>query len=342
MSKKGIGSKIGFVIFAILISIIFVVTGCKQWNDNPAESGKITIDISSIQRQLGYGTGDSSAAMAVDSTGDQTGPFHVASEATTQVKTLLVGAVVVRSRDTPFNSGIAITDTVADELADDIINSINYFTLVPLPASVADSKISFAAPPEEAGKWQVTVIGADAELKNLADIAKDENKNTTIYYGFHEQFVNTSDDLNNLQILLKRACLKEGPPKGCAYYHERRNNDPVVTAAVEITKVEIDGNSLLDPGPNAESFPLIVRETPNTTIGEIDVQTAVNALQRIKDSVSNAKVTKISVTHAKNTLETAGCKDLVGPTSTSKPSIADLESNCEIQQNVLTIESLSI
>ena len=42
------------------------------------------------------------------------------------VKGLIIGAVVITERDTPYPSNITMTKAIEDEIIDQVINSVNY------------------------------------------------------------------------------------------------------------------------------------------------------------------------------------------------------------------------
>jgi len=304
-------------LFFMLFSVII---GCGEFNDNPAEQARtISIDIQELQRQVGYST-DSIANQCeqlprIVSSGG--------SDATSEVKTIALGAIVVTSRDTPYTTDEAPTDEEVEIFKDEVANSVVYISFVDLPTS--EDTVDFLIPPPSAGKWQVFAIGVDFELDYLEELAEDEHENSIIYYGFTKDFY-TSETIEGVtpEITLKRACLRSEGIKGCATYSNDLDDGPVVSAAVEIIDVKINGVSV-----DHDGFPIIVRT-------EADSQAAVSTLLGFLDdeSMEIGDIRTVITTHSKNPNESSDCRAFAdNPDAT----VDDFTTNCETQEYVVPI-----
>ena len=314
--KFKIANRYFIVKYIALFFILFsLIIGCAEFNDNPAEKEKtISIDIQELQRQVGYST---------DSTGNQreelpriTGPGD--SDATNDVKSIVVGAIVVTSRDTPYSEYEAITDEEWEVFKDEIANSIGYISFVHLPTS--EDTIEFSVPPPSAGNWQIFAVGIDFRIDYVEELGEDKHDDAIIYRGFAKDFY-TSETIEGEtpELTLRRACVTNENIKGCATYSNDLNDDPIVTAAVEIIDVKIN-NVSVDPN----YFPIIVRT-------EADSQAAVNTLKGFRDSQSLNVGDTLTViaTHSKNPNESSDCRAYADD---QDATVSDLKDNCETQE----------
>ncbi|HEX7927827.1 MAG TPA: hypothetical protein VF678_09555, partial [bacterium] len=239
-------------IAALLMVAMLALAGCG--NDHPSDNGgTMKVDLRGIVSQMGGSGGGGFSEMSVG---------VADSPATTAVKSLIIGAVVITFTDTPLDAGTPITQDLTDKLADDVINSINYFSIVDLPTS-ADS-VEFKVPPPGAGHWQVAAIGTRKQILTYDDLNSDD---VAIYYGFTPQFFTTSGSTNpDVSITMNRACLIDTPPNGCASYDE--NGNAVVTDAVKVWAVYWDGNT------GSNKYP--VGEEESQVVGAATVQAHLN------------------------------------------------------------------
>ena len=316
--KFKIANRYFIVKYIALFFILFsLIIGCAEFNDNPAEKEKtISIDIQELQRQVGYST---------DSTGNQreelpriTGPGD--SDATNDVKSIVVGAIVVTSRDTPYSEYEAITDEEWEVFKDEIANSIGYISFVHLPTS--EDTIEFSVPPPSAGNWQVFAVGIDFRIDYVEELGEDEHDDAVIYAGFAKDFY-TSETIEGEtpELTLRRACVTNENIKGCATYSNDLSDDPIITAAVEIIDVIIDGESV-----DYNDFPIIVRT-------ETDSEEAVITLKGFRDDPSRnvgvGSILTVIATHSKNLNEDPDCQFYA---DIQDATVSNFEDNCETQE----------
>ncbi len=162
------------VAISLLILIDLTLTGCKELSNDSDDSQTFSIDLADIKSQLSNNQSSSSDNNVSNSITSST------------VKSLVLGAIVVTKRDTPYVSGETLTDAEEDDLAEDALNSANYISIVDLP--VADDSIDFLIPPETAGNWQILVVALDFNLDTLGDLDGYESKGSIIYTGFTPNF----------------------------------------------------------------------------------------------------------------------------------------------------------
>ncbi|MBI3992536.1 MAG: hypothetical protein HY342_04630 [Candidatus Lambdaproteobacteria bacterium] len=281
---------LGLLSTALTVALL----GCGQFNDNPRSDspGIITIAIGGLAARMGQSL---------------TGP--VVDDATTPAAGLVIGAIIT-SRSTPYTPDMNITGDLEEQINDDLVRSVNYFQIVQFPTS--EATVSFNIPPATAGNWQIAAVGVTPVPDFIADLGDaTEFEDAPKYYGFTTSFLN-SDSVADTTITLnmKRACLGDSPPKGCARYGV--NGEPIVTAAVEILDVTVDG-SVVYAGP-----PLIVRNSSS-------VASAVSTLaSAFSDPVAGQEVT-IRTTHQESARETQACKDA------NQALVSALEAACEVQ-----------
>jgi hypothetical protein len=295
---------------AALLALLALVaalglSGCS--NDNPREDGgTITVDIRGIKQQLGGGSGGFSTST--------TGPGD--SPATTDVKSLIIGAVVITFTDTPLTSDTNIDSGLEDKLADDVINSINYFSIVDLPTS--DDFVEFKVPPPGADHWQVAAIGTRNKIAVFEDLS---DESVAIYYGFTPQFYNTSGDSGpTVDIEMKRACFIDDPPAGCAAYGD--SYEAVVTSSVEILQVSNQGGNLSLPGSHA--YPIKVRDG-GATGGNCNGTTPcapsyVETILQTISGASGATALTVEVSHQQANGQSTACQ--------SATTVGNLRTEC--------------
>ncbi len=235
-------------------------------------NGKITVDIRPLVEQMGGSTGAStlsagggiapqSGAAPRGAVAPQsiTGPGT--SAATTDVLTLVIGAVAIGFQDTPLGPNTAITDALKDELQQAAMDSTQFVALAQLPTS--DPFVEFDVPPPAAIHWQIVVVG----LRDTERYLDQSGGNSPIYYGFNLDALGNPTFLSArtvsdapIDVVMKRACVVSVPPNGCAQYKPDRTL--VITPALEIVGVYLDG-SLSNLLPPAVALP--IRSAANVT-----------------------------------------------------------------------------
>ncbi|OGH00651.1 MAG: hypothetical protein A2557_03175 [Candidatus Lambdaproteobacteria bacterium RIFOXYD2_FULL_56_26] len=260
--------------------------GCKSFNDNPSGGKTLTVDLTALTTQM-QGQG-AVAGLA-------------SSPTATQVKALVIGALAVSSRNTPYGPDVAINQTVKDNLENELSNSVNYFALVKLP--VSENFVSFKVPPPAAGKWQIAAVGLSTQPAALGNLGDSEHKNSAVYYGFGDRFL-TYDTVADspYSLTLSRACLVSGPPKGCASFAETLTGTPVVTASVEIQAIKVNGASYQ---PSALTLPYLAWTDAQASAAVTALKTELATIRTQTPSLTSLTV---ETTHSQNPLESAACQ----------------------------------
>ncbi|MCP4756584.1 MAG: hypothetical protein GY866_37455 [Proteobacteria bacterium] len=301
MKRKINWMRIGKTMGIGLTLLVFLF-GCKQFNDDPAENnGKFTLNIGSIKRQLGYRTSSSEATTSPAESMYRPGDTN----ATEQVKALILGAMVVAKRDTPYSTDEAITDKVGDDISADIQKSILFLKVVHLEEDPKypnlylgdEDSIVFDIPLGDTDKWQIVAVGFRTKPVIPMDATEKEHEDGPIYYGFSDDFIDSKTaEETTINLRVKRACWVDVPPKGCAAYSDVLEEDPFVTTGVEIVGVKINGvaQSKDDSTTDTFSFPIYVRD-------ETDVNTAKRNLKALRNAFQYRNSTKISSTTVRTT-----------------------------------------
>ncbi len=318
---------------AIYLILFTLVPGCGEFNDNPRETKmKLTVDISELKKQFGY----SSDSDNEDSLGKEfreiSGPGD--SDATSAVESLVIGAVVITRKDEDgnpyaYNTDEALTDEDMEDIEDDVLNSAAYIDFVNLPTT--ENTIEFLVPPPSAENWQVAAIGVDFKMDYLGQLDETDHDDAIMYYGFTSipyHYDDIKEDTPPISLTMKRACLANETVLGCATYSNILSVDPIVTSAVEIVDVKINGVS----DSYYSNFPIIVRS-------ETEADAAIVDLNSIKDyySLGIGDDLTIETTHSKNPFETDACKAFAND---SFVSVNELTSNCEVQTYKVPITHL--
>jgi hypothetical protein len=324
---KGTTRWLSFQTFITVCCLLMLATGCKDLNDNPPpeQESKLKIDIASIQEQItasDMSQEESVTGGAVNSI--SSGDTAVSSEA----KTLLVGAIVVTRRSTPYPGDTTPTTSITSFFGGDLTDSGDFLELIELP--VSEQYIEFKVPPASAGNWQVFAVAFSTQPELISDLSAVEHKNSAIYYGTHEEFLN-ADDIGTTAIPVKmgRVCLLGTPPKGCASFGASLTTDPVVTASVEIIGVRANGQ---DYTPSSVDFPIFVR-----TAGEATA--AIDSLKTIRDEIKGAMTATsmtVRATHTENTTESADCQALASVSNENELTNTQLRTHCEVSDYRVT------
>ncbi|MBU2649166.1 hypothetical protein KKI24_30945 [bacterium] len=307
--------------------LLLLTAGCKDLNDNPPPEAedKLRINVADIQRQISANPGSS------DNSGTEA-PNHTLTSSdtsvTSQAKMLLVGAIVVTSRSTPFLNETSITTNIVKYFGNDLTDSGEFIQLISLP--VSETYIEFKVPPPSAGNWQVFAVAFSTQPELVSDLSKTEHKTSAIYLGVNEKFFSAGDIGNTpVPVKLKRICLVGTPPKGCASFGASLTANPVVTASVEIVGIKVNDAEYI---PKTIDLPIIVRTAADAT-------TAIANLKTIRNEIT-AKQTATSLTvrttHSQNATESATCKALADVTNQNEYTNTRLRTHCEVSDHKVT------
>ena len=127
-----------WVAAAALIGAV-ALTGCDALNDNPAGGSKVIVSFDGM-------SGNSAINGAI-----------VTPSNSEEIKSLIVGAIVITHTTTPYQNADDVDDTAKDNIKDDAIQSAAYLTIEDLPYS--GNSISFLIPPAASDNWQLVGVG---------------------------------------------------------------------------------------------------------------------------------------------------------------------------------------
>jgi len=310
------------------LGLVMGLLGCKELNNNPPpadESPQVRIDLQSIQRQLGFGE------ISPSSTSTEKPLFGFSTQddaVTTPAKSLLIGALAVTRRSTPYTNDIAINRSLTSFFGSDLTDSGDFLRLITLPTS-ADT-IEFKVPPSSAGHWQVLAIAFETQPKLISNLSDTEHENAAIYYGITDKFL-SADDIGETPIALKlkRVCLLESPPKGCASFAKSLTGTPIVTASVEIVGIKVNGTEFTSSLVN---LPIMVRN-------DAEVSYANTQLATIRDEIREqltVSTLTVQATHTENPLESEACRALTGVDNQNEYTNVRLKTHCEVSDYTAT------
>jgi len=304
-----IGKRLAGAALAILS--LLALAACDG-NSNPPDRPTLRVDLASIKQQLGGGAGG--GALSTRGIGQSGSP------ATTQVYSLVVGAVVITFTDQALASDTTLSDTLTDALEEDVKNSIVYFKIVDLPT--AEDFVEFNLPPEAAGFWQVAAIATRAPISTFDDLSQDS---IGVYYGFDGVRRRTVGTTENVNLDMRRACLITTPPLGCAQYNLDRNS--MVSPGVEIVGVVDSQNASI---AGTTPLPIVVRDTVSTNCATGCSPAAAAALLNAM-TVANSGITGavIKTTHQLSPGQPSNC-------TATPQTAANLIANCGEEDFVTT------
>lgn len=312
-------------IAGIAFIIMVLLFGCKEFNNNPppARTQMMAVDVKAIQRQLTYLTGSSSINGRIK---PESSFVNQESEVSNAAKTLLIGAMVVTKRSSPYSRSLSFAAGIRSFFGSDLTNSANYFTFVNLP--LAGDIVEFKVPPPSAGNWQAMVVAFNTQPENIGDLSDIAYKNSAIYFGITPRFYSSNDiGRSPLQIIIKRVCFAATPPKGCATFAASLSGTPIVTASVEIIGVKVNGVDYLS---TLVDFPVFVRT-------ESDIISAESKLGIVREEIiglfSSISSLTVYTTHAENPYESDTCKSLADETDYANTK---LKTNCDIAEFTVT------
>jgi len=313
------------------LALALALAGCEGGGADRGGS-KITVDIRPIVAQMGGspgGTAPQSAGGGPLTPQDAPIAGPGASAATTDVLTLIIGAVAIGFQDTPLGANTAITDALKDSLQQATIDSTQFIALTRLPAS--NPFVEFDVPPPAATHWQVVVVGTRDTIHYL-DQLKDDS---SIYYGFNQNaqgtavFLSAGDvGADPIDVVVRRACTVSAPPQGCAQYKPDRS--VAVTAAVEIAGIYLDGSGTAVPlvvPPLDGGYPLFVRAgglpSGDCSAGNACAASYVAAQlasNLVVPGIATAATVRIETTHQLSNGQSGAC--------TGATTAAGLRTNC--------------
>ena len=171
----------GKTVFLITLFTIagLISFGCKELSNEAEGTKTFTLDMAHVKSQLDAGSNSPGVRKAISAS---------------KIKSLVLGAIVVPSRSTPYTSGMEITKKIEDNLKKEAINSVQYLSIVEYPFS--KEYLKFLVPPPTAGKWQVGVISLDFVAETLSEFEDYESKGGLLHKGFAERFY-TYDDIGD-------------------------------------------------------------------------------------------------------------------------------------------------
>jgi len=314
---------------ALLLAVVLALAGCKELsNDPPEKYGNLVVSLKDIQAQMGIKAAQKSNTRGSER--QQSVSVPTATEATDAVASLLVGAFVVTSRETPYTADVAITSEIEDNLKEELSGSIDYITIVDLPTE--KDYIEFPYPKSTLSKWQVIAVGLNFAIKEFGELAEDEHKDSILYAGFSDRFyqADTIGENEVVDVPMFRACLTN-PVKGCATYTDILTDDPVVTSAVEILGVRYN-DAASDFAASGVSFPIIVRNETQATAAKEKLKSIITQIRAAGVTINSLTVRS---THTMNTAyESAACQAYK---NSEGVTVAQLEAVCEVNLAKITI-----
>lgn len=301
--------------WVVLPLFFFMTNSCTNQNEEPLT---VSIDLLSIQRQLGFMNTNGMRLQSNDSPANE------------PLLTLIVGPLIFEENIRIYDPTTQpITDAVEDALEKDIVQTINYMKLISLPT---DSDSILLELPETFGKdFQIFAVATDQRIDTIDDFAEDDNEDGKIYLGFSTTSYNIdsiSSSVNEAIVLrLRRLCVRVPYPKGCASY--RKHKKVTVTAAVEILGVKVNENANYYQSNDTPAFPWVVRDIPKGD--QISVDQAKSRLRDLVTEMENARITidklVVSTTHKANPTESATCRNLA-----DTANVKNYETQCEIAE----------
>jgi hypothetical protein len=314
------------------VAALALLAGCNGGTPHSGD-GMISVDLAPIIQQMGGGSDKSSASANRVSPEAISGPGTTAS--TTDVLTLIVGAIIVDFTDTPLGPNTSLDTTTRNNIKNDAIDSIKFISLVQLPTG--SDTISFLVPPAGSKHWQVIVAGTRDSVTTLDSIADD----SVIWYGFNTDTSNnpfflTSSTLGNqtINVTLTRACIANSkPPLGCAAFFTDRS--AAVTDGVEITSVTVDGS--IPILQNGYTFPIYLRANGSATANAANCHATTGCTaaafasqwggptSQVIGDISTASTITVNTTHQLSASQVAPC------TTDPNTSASQLAADCGVQ-----------
>ena len=240
-----------------LLTLVAGLAGCADMNDDSSNRGDtIRVPLAELQQQMGLNEDINAAILPPADTG-----------ASTAVRTLVVGAVVVRSRTAdqgPYTAEVPVGN-IGDALEQDITDSGNNLQVVPLTGADVPDEIEIILPPTGADKWQIMAVGFSESFDQISKVSDDNIKKSAAYFGFHPQFLKTGGNgevvtvagqpAGEITLRMTRACLADNPPLGCYQYDGDRL--PRGTTGVEVLGIYADG--VLQALRGDFTYPVVIR-----------------------------------------------------------------------------------
>lgn len=315
-------------LISVAIAIGLLVGGCKELsNDPPTKYGNLMVNIKDIQAQMGITPVSDAARQAGEPQPSVSVPQE--TEASDAVRSLLVGAFVVTTRDTPYTRDVALTPDIEENLQEELSGSVDYIEIVDLPTD--EDYVEFSYPKSDLSKWQVIAVGLNFAIKEFGELGEEAHEDAIIYAGFSDRFYRASqiEEDETVTVSMFRACLTN-PVKGCATYSDDLEDDPVVVPAVEILGVRY--NDQTSDFTSSVPFPLLVRTDADAASAKQKLKTVVTEIQNTGADIDSLTV---RATHTMNTAyESAACQALKDNESAT---VAQLETACQVTSSKITM-----
>ncbi len=228
-------SKKNLLLLVCSLFIGFSLSGCGEFNDNPADKSSVTVNIKDLQKQLGYDSTNMTRSVDQIKQDD--------TNTTTKIESLIIGAVVI-SRSEPYASDEPFSDEDGEQLGTDVANSIDSLMSVNLP--VYNDTIEIQLPVPSSSQWQVVAVGLSKQITSIADFIDeqvedaDDKEDIISYIGFTENAYNTNDvnETTPIEIKMRRTCFINKETKGCATFYNDADGEPIVTSSVDIIDIK--------------------------------------------------------------------------------------------------------
>ncbi|MBU2512853.1 hypothetical protein KJ966_16060 [bacterium] len=287
----------------IVVSMVLIATlsTCKS---SDQEKSTVSIDISALKENL-FIAESSSQSDSVNRSESQASASDTSNDAQDAVVTLMIAPLTFVNHGKKYRVE-DFGEATETDLENDAVNSIDFLQFVQLSGS--SSTVEIEVPTISSG-WQLIAVVTNVAIADVEDFKSDENDGAMKYIGFtDESFTSASDfESANPTLTLQRYCDQgeENRPKGCATFDGGVPAKAIVTAAVEIHGVSINGVSQTPSTP----FPWIVRATPNSN--QLSAAAAATALQGIYNSYgSTVESITVTATHQLSLGKSTACRAL--------------------------------
>ncbi len=200
-SQRPLPLRSGARLLTVLAAALLVLAaGCGQFNDDPNPAG------------LSVAYTFSGGAVTADSDPLTAETQGVTVNGGDVVETLVIGAIVITHRSSPYQPGDDPTDAEREALEKDAEQSLQFLEIVDLPTP--GNVVEFTIPPDSAGPWQLVGVGMRRNIDTLDEVTDSD----PIYYGFIGRFLNGTvlpGDLLPDVLTLEPACTLEPSLNGC-------------------------------------------------------------------------------------------------------------------------------
>ncbi len=303
----------------VLVSMVLVaaLSTCKTSDE---EKSTVSIDISALTENLLIAEPNSQSDSADKSVAQAAS--DTSSDAQDAVVTLMIAPLTFVNHGMKYRVDDFDEDAEAD-LEKDAVNSVDFLQFVQLSSRTSTVEIEV---PNISDGWQLIAAVTNVEVNDVEDFSSDENDGAMKYIGFTDDSFTSAEELSGSDaiITLQRYCDQsdENIPKGCATFDGDVPAEAIVTAAVEIHGVAINGVAQTP----LTAFPWIVRSSPNAN--QISAEIAESGLQGIYDSYIGSTIERVTViaTHQLSVGKSTACRNLDYADAT-----ADFDEECDFQ-----------